>query len=157
MLSKNNAEKISLTGLYKKSPESKYRSKFHENNLYHCCNWTFTIFEENGLFFAKDTYWSSGDNLVIEIMDDNINEFQLIFELDKVKKIKKEECRVYDKYYVVAIDSGGWNYPKYFTDKEADKSEHLILMEINEEIEETKDHLSSLIKRRNLLKLKMEE
>lgn len=132
MLSNHNIEKLNMNGLYKCSPDVKYRGRLYENSLYHCCNWTFdVIINRDGKYFMRDTYWNSSDGLHIPLTDDNINEFELLFERDKVKSIRKDEINHYEKYYRVGIDSGGWSYPKYFVDQDATKSKSLIIEEIN--------------------------
>lgn len=145
MLSKHNIEKLIFNGLYTCKPDVKYRGKLFENNLYHCCNWTFDVIQNlEGHYFMRDTYWGSGDSLHIPLTDENFDEFSVIFERDKVKSIRKEEVNHYDDFYCVAIDSGGRSYAKYFVDINATKSQNLIIDEINDRIRSLEWELKSL-------------
>lgn len=144
MLSNHNIEKLNFNGLYKCEPNAKYRGKLFENNLYHCCNWTFDVVKNHeGDYFMRDTYWSSGDSLYIHLTDENIDDFELIFERDKVKRIRSDEADQYESCYIVAIDSGGYSSPKYFVDIEAKKSKKLIIEEIDEKIKSLEWQLKS--------------
>jgi hypothetical protein len=145
MLSSHNIEKLKMNGLYKCKPDVKYRGKLFEDNLFHCCNWTFDVYMNNdGDYFMRDTYWSSGDSVHLFLTDENINEFELLFERDKVKQIGKHEINQYEKYYMVGIDSGGWSYPKYFVDEDATKSRKLIIEEIEGKIKSLECELNYL-------------
>lgn len=145
MLSDHNIEKLNKNGLYTCEPDVKYRGRLHESNLYHCCNWTFEVVKNHeGKYCMRDTYWSSGDSVGIHLTDENIDEFTLLFEKDKVKSIQASDAKHYDKHYRVGIDSGGWSYPKYFVDINAKKSKKLILDEIDKEIEHAKWKLEHL-------------
>lgn len=135
MLSKQNIDKLNLDGLYTCKADVKYRGKLHEDNLYHCCNWTFDVIKDyEGNYIMRDTYWSSGDGVHIHLTDENIDEFQLLFEKEKVKQISSKEVNHYDNYYRVGIDSGGWSYPKYFVDNSMMKNKERVIKEIDEEI-----------------------
>lgn len=136
MLSEHNIEKINFNGLYTCEANAKYRGRFHADNLFHCCNWTFEVKKNHeGNYFMRDTYWSSGDSAVhIPLTDENFDEFKLIFDRSRVKRIKKHELKHYESTYTVGIDSGGWSYPKYFVDIDAVKSKQLIIKEIDNEI-----------------------
>lgn len=145
MLSPENMKRLKTNGLYKCEPNVKYRGKLYEGNLYHCCNWTFEVKQNSsGRFYMRDTYWSSGSGLWIELTDENFNEFELFFEWGKVKKINANDYLLYENTYRVAVDSGGWNYPKYYVDAEATKSKNLILNDINEKIDEYERELKYL-------------
>lgn len=145
MLSNHNIEKLSMNGLYTCDPNVKYRGKLYEGNLYHCCNWTFKIIKDSdSSYFMRDTYWNSGDSAHILLTDENINEFKMIFEWDKVKSIKSHETNQYENHYRVAIDSGGYSYPKYFVDVDATKKQILIVNEIDENIDRLKREILSL-------------
>ena len=145
MLSEENINKLKINGLYKCEPNAKYRGRIHENNLYHCCNWTFRVKKLiNDDFYMVDTYWSTGDNVCIKLTDENFDEFELIFEWDQVKKITEDEQYHYEKVYRVAVDSSGWVYPRYYVDVDSTKSKTLILDEINEKIRECESSLKYL-------------
>lgn len=145
MLSEQNISRLNMNGLYICKPNEKYRGKLFENNLYHCCNWTFDVVKNcDGKYFMRDTYWSSGDSLHIALTDENIHEFELFFDRNKVRSIGKHDLNHYGHFYCVAIDSGGRSYPKYFVDFEATKSKTLILEEIDEKIRNLEWELKNL-------------
>lgn len=149
MLSQKNKEKLEMDGLYTRLPDKKYRSKWHEDNLYHCCNWTFNIVENSdGEVFMRDTYWGSGDSLHIKLTDENISDFTLLFKKNDVKRINKENTSQYKTYFTVGIDSGGWSYPKYFVYKDDDKSRDLVLSELDNEIDKLEREVDRLKDRR---------
>ena len=137
MLSQENIEKLNENILYKCQPNVKYRGKLFADSLYHCCNWTFRLVKNReGDYFMRDTFWNSGDSVYIHLTDDNIAEFETIFDTTKVKSIKEHETDLYTNHYRVAIDSGGVSYPKYFVDADAKKDKDLIINKIEEEINE---------------------
>jgi hypothetical protein len=145
MLSKHNVDKLNMNGLYTCEPNVKYRGKLYERNLYHCCNWTFDVIQDReGNYYMRDTYWGSSDSLQIPLTDENIGEFELLFDRTKVKSIKKHEINHYENFYCVGIDSGGRSYPKYFVDMDATKSKSLIIEEIDEKIRNLEWELNSL-------------
>ena len=72
MLSQHNIDKLNFNALYKCDPDVKYRSTLFKNNLYHCCNWTFKVYNGGNEYFMIATYWSSGDSLHIPLTDENI-------------------------------------------------------------------------------------
>lgn len=149
MLSIHNIEKLKMNGLYTCKTNTKYRGKLFENNLYHCCNWTFNVLmNHEDKYFMRDTYWSSGDSVCIPLTDENIGEFELIFECDKVIKIRSDETDHYENHYRVAIDSGGWSYPKYFVDINATKSKKLIIEEIDNKIKSLESEIKYLQERK---------
>lgn len=153
MLSNHNIKKLKMNGLYSCTPKAKYRSKLFEDNLYHCCNWTFNLTKDSeDNYYMRDTYWNSGDSLCIYLTDENIDDFKLVFEHDKVKSIRSEQSNHYDNYYRVAIDSGGWSYPKYYVDKNATKSEKLIIEEIEQKINNLEWELKSLKEKKEQIK-----
>lgn len=146
LLSQHNIEKLNMNGLFTCEPNVKYRGRLYESNLYHCCNWTFEVIKNReGNYLMRDTYWSSGDSFYIQLTDENINDFEMLFELDKVKNIRKDEVNHYEKHYRVAIDSGGWGHPSYLVDIDAVKSKRLILEEIDEKIKKLEWEIKHLL------------
>lgn len=110
MLSESNRIKLCMSGIYTHEPETKYRGSLYSDNLYHCCNWTFTVQQWNdGRIFMTDTYWSDGSSLKIELTDDNIDEFTLLFDCNDVTSHSGHNIYDYDEsnWWHVAIDSGG--------------------------------------------------
>ena len=148
MLSQENIEKLNMNGLYECKPDVKYRGRLYEDNLYHCCNWTFTVNSDDSGYYMRDTYWNSGDSMRIYLNNRNIDEFELIFDLNKVKQVKEHQTPHYKNYYRVAIDSGGISYPKYFVDTDAKKDKDLIIKKIEEEINECEYKINYLKERK---------
>lgn len=149
MLSKHNIDNLNEDGLYKHKPDVKYRGKLYEDSLYHCCNWTFSLIKNSdGKYYMRDTYWSTGDGLHIELTDENVGEFEFVFDMSKVKKISEKDVNKYEKHYRVGIDSGGWSYPKYFVDKESTKRKDLVIQEIDKKIKELEWKLNDLRERK---------
>jgi len=112
-MTNNKLKNIKMNGLYSCDPNPKYRNKMFEKDLYHCCNWTFNVVESaDGTLYMVDSYWSLGNDLKIELTEENFDDFTLIFEKDKVKRERKDPSK---QQYRVAVDSGGWTYPKYFS------------------------------------------
>lgn len=145
MLSKHSIEKLNMSGIYTCDPDVKYRGKMFKSNLYRCCNWTFDIVKnKDDEYFMRDTYWSDSNSFSIRLTDENMSDFSMIFERDKVKSIDKQEISHYENYYRVAIDSGGRSYPKYYVDVDAKKSKSLIIEEIEDKIKSLEHEVKSL-------------
>ena len=107
MLSKENIDKLVMTGLYGHEvplPDCGYG---HEPRL--CRNWTFTVHERKGIYRMRDTFYSSSYSLSFELTDENFTDFILIFDFEKVIKVSKEIYTEYpeDKRYWAPTDSGG--------------------------------------------------
>lgn len=150
MLSEENKAKLCMTGLYKCKPERKYRSSIHWKDMYHCCNWTFRIEEsDDGKIYMHDTYWSDNGGVIIEITDDNFDEFKFIFDFNKVKSHSGDNINDYDEcdWWCVAIDSGGrYCGGKYFVKKEAEKNKDKVLARLEEEIRNAESNLENKIR-----------
>lgn len=147
MLSQSNINKLNLNGLYKCKPNVKYRGEIHRDNLYHCCNWTFKIHTaSNGKYYMRDTYWSTGDGLLIQITDENFSEFTLIADLADLIKISEHDVEKYryEDVLRLAVDSGGIRFSKTFILKGTKKDKGVILENIDFEIESCKRRLYSL-------------
>lgn len=152
MLSEENIEKLNFNGVYKCNPDIEYRGRLFENNLYHCCNWIFEVKKsQDGAFFMRDTYWSSGDSVHIRLTDENICMFEFIFDKSKVKQIDRNDTESYENVYCVAIDSGGVRYPKYFVSEGSEKSKALVLGLIDEKIDDLERQLRNLKRDRGKL------
>lgn len=85
MLSKSNVEKLVMTGLYKHEPDRRYRGSLYWDNMYHCFNWTFKVRhnKKDDKWYMVDTYF--GDKY-IELTDENFDEFEFLFDFEKVEK-----------------------------------------------------------------------
>ena len=136
MLSKENAEKLVMTGLYRHEPDKSYRSSLYWDNLYHCFNWTFKVrhHESDDTWLMVDTYF--GDKY-IELTDDNFDEFEFLFDFNEVTKHSGEHICEYDEkdWWHVAVDSGGmYCGGKFFVRKGAIKNKEKVLSRIEDEI-----------------------
>ena len=136
MLSKENADKIVLTGLYKHEPDVKYRDSLYSDNLYHCFNWTFIVrhYEKADKWYMVDTYFK---NEYIELTDDNFDEFEFLFDFTKVEKHSGEHIYEYDEsdWLHVAVDSSGmYGDGKFFLKKGAVKNKERVIERIKSEI-----------------------
>lgn len=148
MLSKENSEKLVQGGVYGCEPKASYRGRVFSGNLYHCCNWVFDVVQSGDKYYMVDTYWSSGDKVKIEVTDENVNEFELLFKRGEIKEIKESEKDQYEDYYRVALDSGGWSYPRYLVKKDAVKSMDKVIEVLDDKIEAMERQLSNLKERR---------
>lgn len=144
MLSKENYDKLDENFLYKKVPKRDPNETYIGCTpiSYWCKNWTFRVKKHNGKAFMYDTYWTVQENY-IEVTDENINEFEVIFDMIKVRITSKEFIDEYNKedVFCEAIDSGGISYPKYFVRKDAKKSISLQIEKKKEEIRRLKSKL----------------
>lgn len=137
MLSKENADRIVLTGLYKHEPDAKYRGSLYADNLYHCFNWTFRVMhnEKYDKWYMVDTYFN---DKYIELTDDNFDEFELLFDFNEVEKHSGNHIYEYDEsdWWHVAVDSGGmYCGGKYFLKKGAVKNKERVIERIESEID----------------------
>lgn len=121
-LSQENINKLCMTGLYQNGQRE------------HCRNHTYKIIENKTGYYAVDTYF---DDYKIELTDDNIYDFKFIFDFNKVRNVEKEEYFKYDEEnrFVIAVDSGGWSYPKYYVNKDSNPSKEKCITIINDTIE----------------------
>lgn len=136
MLSKENVDKLVISGLYRHDPDKKYRPALYWDQMYHCFNWTFKVRhrESNDTWYMVDTYF--GDKY-IELTDENFDEFEFLFDFNEVEKHSGKNIWEYDEndYWHVAIDSGGmYCGGKYFVKKGATKSKEKVLERIEGEI-----------------------
>lgn len=137
MLSKENADKIVLTGLYKHEPDAKYRDSLYADNLYHCFNWTFIVkhYGKNDKWYMVDTYFKDE---CIELTDDNFDEFEFLFDFTEVEKHSGYHIYEYDEsdWWQVAVDSGGmYCGGKFFLKKGAVKNKERVIERIKSEID----------------------
>jgi len=136
-LSKENYDKLNENYLYRKEPPDRSWKTLW------CKNWTFRIFKKDGKAFMEDTFWSNGGH-TIEVTDDNINEFEKVFDFREVEKIHCDEADDYndEDVYKVAIGSGGWEYGvQCFIKKGAKKNRQKLIEKKKYEIEQLKKQL----------------
>ena len=136
MLSQENIDKLVPYGIYACDPILEILPEYKRKDPYWCMNWTFTWRKgSDDNFYMIDTYWST-DSYKIELTDENFNNFKLLFRQDEVEKMPEgtlDECNSEDRWRV-AIDSGGWSYPKFFIRKGAKKIKKLVIERIKSEI-----------------------
>ena len=143
MLSKENQEKLCITGLYGHDPDRRYRGSLYWDRMYHCFNWTFRVRRHEEKFYMVDTYFN---DQYIELTDDNFKEFELIFDYNEVKSHSGQNIDDYNEcdYWNVAVDSGGiYCGGKYFVKKDAKKNKDKVLERLQYEIERAKSNLES--------------
>ena len=125
---------IDENGLYK----CKCPKKYHPGDyLFHCKNWTFRPYRCGDKIFMVDTYFDSWDSH-IEVTQDNVTDFEHIFNFDDVKRIGDHEIDEYENtdLYVVATNSGGYTCGKlHWVKKNAVKSKRKIKEKIEHKIE----------------------
>lgn len=124
-------------------PNKKYRGSLFWGDMYHCCNWNFKIHRwDDGRYFMYDTYWCDDSALHIELTDENINEFEFVFDFNDVQKVSPRNISDYEEcdIFHVAIDSGGmYCGGSWFIKKNASKNRERILRRLEEEIK-SKEH-----------------
>ena len=136
-----NLNSIDMHCLYRHEPDIKYSG--HKDNLFWCQNWTFKPFECNGKIYMRDTYWSSGDGMTIEVTEDNIDEFEVVFnwnDVDEAESYKNiEEFGEQGKdWFIVSVDSGGMYHPRIFIRKGAKRNKDMVISRKLNEIKRLK-------------------
>lgn len=144
-LSKENYDKLNENFLYKKEPiinNSYYIG--NTSGTYWCKNWTFKVNKRNdNKAYMIDTYFNSWDSS-IEVTDENIDEFEVVFDFREVKRIRDFERDEYNEedLFRVATDSGGYSCGNlYWIKKDAVKSKDLLVNKKKQEIESLKNKL----------------
>lgn len=158
MLSKKNKAKIIPTGLYAREIDKRTRTGA-STDPYWCTNWTFLPrISENEITLIDSYYQSYQDSISYVLDDENINDFTLIFDFNDVREVNRTTYREYseDDRFLVACDSGGRNYPKYFVKKTALPNKDLQLYFIDSEIESLEYQLKRFKEKRNSI-IKPEE
>lgn len=150
MLSAENRAKIIPTGLYAREID-KRTSTGASADPYWCTNWTFVPWIGENEITLIDSYYQSYQDSISYVLDDkNINDFTLIFNYDNVREVKKTTYQEYadDDRFLVACDSGGRNYPKYFVKKTASPNKENQLYQVDSEIESLEYQLNRLKEKR---------
>ena len=109
-LSKENREKLNPNILYRKGPDEDIEDP------YWCRNWTFHYPDSKAEeVYMYDTYFDDRESAIL-VTDQNIDEFEIIFDFREVRRIKPSEVSQYDEEKVihVATDSFsiGYDYVK---------------------------------------------
>jgi hypothetical protein len=111
---------------------------------YHCRNWTFRCYKREGKAYMVDTYRNSFQYNTYEVTDNNIKEFNKVFDFREVAKISnasRDEYEESDKFYV-ATDSGGYSCGGLtWVKKNALKSQKLLIKKTKAEIESLENKL----------------
>lgn len=137
MLSEENKKKINPRGLYKHEVVDSW---VYNSDKYWCRNWTFIphIYDD-GRVFMRDSYYNDWESAK-EVTDENFDEWEFIFDRDKVSRISYEASLEYDEkdlYRNIATDSGGYSCSScIWVNKNAKKN-------IDKQIEQAKDKLES--------------
>lgn len=143
-LSKENYDKLNTNFLYKKEPTINNNFSVGTTpGTYHCKNWTFRVSKyEDGKAYMNDTYFNDSNSY--EVTDENINDFEFIFDFNEVKRINDYEYDEYNEHdlYRVATNSGGYSCGKlYWVNKDAPKSKRLLIEKKEQEIRSLKNKL----------------
>lgn len=109
-LSKENREKLDPNILYRKEPDDNIEDP------YWCRNWTFHCPDSKAEeVYMRDTYFDDWESAIL-VTDQNIDEFEIVFDFREVRRIKPSEVSQYDaeKVIHVATDSFsiGYDYVK---------------------------------------------
>lgn len=154
MLSQDNINKLSMTGIYRCDPVESWLPSYLRDNPYHCHNWTFKVGQSRkdpNIYYMVDTYWNTGDSFRVELEDENFDKFEFLFDLTEVHKVSKEDFYDYDKedWYHVALDSGGYQYSKYYFVKDgARKNKEIQLFRLQEKLKSAEwevEHIKRMI------------
>lgn len=98
-LSEENINKLCMTGIYRCDPVLSWIPSWRRDNPYHCINWTFKVRKHDGSnkYYMYDTYWSTGDGLIVELTDENFNKFELLFDMNDVRKVSPPDFYDYNE------------------------------------------------------------
>ena len=144
MLSEENRGKIIMSGLYTCEPQLEWLPLYKRDNPYWCKNWTFRPTVYGDRLFMRDTYWSS-ETFQVELTDSNFDLFSLIFDFYEVEEYKqttdKWVCYAEEDRWRIAVDSGGWRFPKYYIRKGSKPNKDLVIERLEEEIDGIKRDL----------------
>ena len=137
-LSKENVNKLCMTGVYRCDPIASGLGKGESReSLYWCRNWIFRVQKNSDNTYSMvDTYWSSGSESFV-LTDENFGKFKFLFDLNEVKRVSSTDFYDYneDDRWFVAMDSAGWQYSKwYYVRKDAKKNKDLLLSRLNDEL-----------------------
>lgn len=139
-LSQENINKLCMTGVYRCDPVLSWIESWRRDDPYHCINWTFKVvkYDNPDKYYMRDTYWSSGSGLSVELTDENFDKFELLFDMNEVHKVNPPDFYDYneeDRWHI-ALDSGGYMFSKhYYVRKGAKKNKEVLLERLNWELD----------------------
>lgn len=145
MLSQSNINKLCMTGLYRHKPDfNKFIGMTHRN-MYHCKNWTFTVLRGENSYYMVDTYWHTGGDIMYDLTDENFDDFEFIFDFNKVKETNTpEEYEEDDVYLRIPTNSGGVKFAKDYVKIDTKPSKEKLIKKCKEEIENCERQLNNL-------------
>lgn len=133
-----------MNGLYCHKPERKYS---RHDDLYWCQNWTFKPYVYSNRLYMRDTYWI-GDGLTIEVTENNIDEFELLFNFDDVRQVKVNNIWEFGEenkdWWVVAVDSGGIYCPKQYIRIGTTRNKEMVINRKKEEIKDLQRQINNI-------------
>jgi len=149
-LSKENYDKLDEHKLYKADP---YEFSCCPDTTNRC--WTFKVEKtEDGKAFMVDTY-DFRDK--IEVTDENIDKFEVVFDFREVKEIPEWEAEedyddedVYEVFY--GHDCDGYIDYTFWVKRTAKKSKRKAIKKIEKRLEKLRNNLESIEKEINELK-----
>lgn len=118
LLSLELKSQINFNGIYVCDPVTNWLPSYKRNDPYHCINWTFRAEERGEDVYMVDTYWAT-DAFRVKLTDENFSMFKLLYDRNEVTQISLSEVPDYDDedIFHVALDSGGYQYSKYYFKK----------------------------------------
>ena len=140
--------------VYKCIPHKRHVWASEADWLYRCRTWIFDLVEEPGKYpkyFMVDTYGRSPEGyppLKIEVTDQNVDEFEFLFNRNDVVKILAKERNHYDEYYTIADLGGDWQYPTYYVDRGTKKNPENIEKIFGNQIEDLEEQIKELKERK---------
>ena len=137
-LSKENRKKLDPNILYRKEPDENIEDP------YWCRNWTFHCPESKSEeVYMYDTYFDDSESAIL-VTDQNIDEFEIVFDFRDVKRIKPSEVSQYDaeKLIHVATDSFSIGYDYVQTDRRAEDIDTAIIKRAIAYLKTTEDTLN---------------
>ena len=136
--------------VYKCIPNKRHVGASEADWLYRCWTWIFDLVEEPGKYpkyFMVDTYGRSPEGyppLKIEVTDQNVDEFEFLFNRNDIVKIHSKERNHYDEYYTIGESDYGWQSPNYYVDKGTKKNPENIAKIFDNQIENLEEQIKEL-------------
>ena len=140
ILSKTNADKLCMSGIYRCEPMLDKLPSYKRNNPYWCKNWTFHVCKGGNKYYMYDTYWSGMDENPIELTDENFDKFEYLFDGDEIRRVKYSDWLEYpeEDRWCIGLDSGGKDY---YIRTTANKVKERVIERIQHEIDMMKTNI----------------